>query len=674
MDARFHGFLNPSTELQQGSQSSMAEFPNRRIGYGPFSGIAHPDQGLVNGQTNQISSFQQHYIGGVNDNLLPNQPFSNGSVSSSPVDIEEYYHDECDFSDAILRYIDKMLMEEDMEEKIHILQESLDLQAKEKSFYEMAVWFSGESLHIRDMYSESQSVWNFKKGVKEASKFLPSEYKLSVNVDVNGLLGQDAEGASGGGAERSPSEFRGRKSGHVVERDLEEERSNKLPATYLESNLPIEEFDNLLLHSMGEGEKKFAAYRADLKNAMSKGVQQTEQIKGSNGRRGNGKKHKRKKEVIDLRTLLISCAQAVAADDPRSAGELLKQIRQHSSPFGDGNQRMAHYFADGLEARLAGTGSQIHKALVNKRTTTDEYLRAHYTFIASSPFRKISNFATNKTIITKAQKATRIHIIDFGIHYGFQWPTFIQRIAGREGGPPKLRITGIDFPQPGFRPAERIEDTGRRLAHYAKAFNMSFEYRAIAQKWETIKIEDLKIEEDEFVAVTCLYRTKNLLDETVMAENSARTTVLNLIRKINPAIFIHGIVNGAYSAPFFVTRFREVLFHFSALFDMLETNVPREKSERVLIERDIFGKDALNVIACEGWERVERPETYKQWQVRNMRAGFSQVPFDREVMSMSRHKVKTFYHKDFVIDEDSQWLLLGWKGRIIYAMSCWKPV
>ncbi|KAI3474101.1 hypothetical protein Pfo_028889 [Paulownia fortunei] len=125
---------------------------------------------------------------------------------------------------------------------------------------------------------------------------------------------------------------------------------------------------------------------------------------------------------------------AVAADDCRIANDLLKQIREHSSPFGDGNQRLAHYFADGLEARLAGTGSQMYKAL---------------------------------------------------------WPTFIQRIAGREGGPPKLKITGIEFPQPGFRPAERVEDTGRRLAHYAKTFSVPFEYNAIAQKWETIKIEDL---------------------------------------------------------------------------------------------------------------------------------------------------------------------------------------
>jgi len=35
--------------------------------------------------------------------------------------------------------------------------------------------------------------------------------------------------------------------------------------------------------------------------------------------------------------------------------------------------------------------------------------------------------------------------------------------------------------------------------------------------------------------------------------------------------------------------------------------------------------------------------------------------------------VKDIYHKDFVIDEDSGWLLQGWKGRIIYAISTWKP-
>ncbi|XP_052176097.1 scarecrow-like protein 9 [Diospyros lotus] len=684
--------------------------------------------------------------GGVE--YLGNDPSLSNAIaaSSSVVTSEEDSHEDCDFSDAVLSYINQMLMEEDMEDKTCMLQESLDLQAAEKSFYEvlgkkyppspdqnstsvhqnsdhdeyctrsnsdyllnpsysaaknlalytpyLSVSSSNNGsnvidgfleapspFHVADFQSESQSIWQFRKGVEEAQKFLPSSEGLLINFERNGLSPQERKIETGDVSvkvekkEEGEHLPRGRKNPHMEVIDLEEEdeRSSKQPAVYPEITLRSEMFDTVLLHSMGEGKAALAAYRKVLKNGTSKNMKHDGQSRGPNSGKGQGKKQNSKKEVVDLRTLLIHCAQAVAAADPRNAYELLKQIRLHSSPFGDGNQRLAHYFANGLEARLAGTGSQIYKAFVNRRRSASDYLKAYHLYLASCPFRKISNFVSNKTIMIKAKDALRIHIVDFGILYGFQWPTFFQRISARVGGPPKIRITGIGFPQPGFRPAAGVEETGYRLTDYAKYFNVPFEYNAIAKKWDSIKIEDLKIKKDEFVVVSCLYAAKNLHDETVLV-NSPRIMVLNLIRRINPDIFIHGIVNGAFGAPFFVTRFREVLFHFSALFDMLETNVPREHHERMLIEREIFGKEALNVIACEGWERVERPETYKQWQVRSLRAGFMQLPFEREIMRGATEKVRSSYHKDFLIDEDSQWLLQGWKGRIIYALSCWKPI
>lgn len=172
--------------------------------------------------------------------------------------------------------------------------------------------------------------------------------------------------------------------------------------------------------------------------------------------------------------------------------------------------------------------------------------------------------------------------------------------------------------------------------------------------------------------VNCLYRLKNLSDETVSV-NCPRDAVLRLIRRINPNIFIHGVVNGTYNAPFFLTRFREALFHFSSLFDMLEANVPREDPYRLMFENGLFGRDAVNVIACEGVERVERPETYKQWQVRNRRAGFKQLPLATELLNRVKEMVKKEYHKDFVVDEDGKWVLQGWKGRILHGVSCWVP-
>ncbi|KAK3016400.1 hypothetical protein RJ639_007047 [Escallonia herrerae] len=722
--------------------------------------VGYPDRKLVNGHGIDSFRFESNFLdqnfGGVQ--FLQNDPSHSSTVPSLTSSAEEELHEDCDFSDEILRYISQILMEEDLEDKTCMLQESLDLQAAEKSFYDVLgekyppspqqnppsfldrhsaspddyfsencsnsvssssngsaystnpSWINSPTdssisqvrnpsayhasplsvgssnsvnnfvdglidspispLQIRDLYNESQSIWQFKKGVEEANKFLPSGNQLLLNTNGSGWLPKVEKKDEG---DYSPSASRGRKNPHRHDVDSEEERSSKQAAVYPESTVRSEEFDLVLLCSMGKGEIALSALREKLRNGTNKKLQQDGQPKGYSRGKGRPKKQNRKKEVIDLRTLLILCAQAVAADDRKSATELLKQIRQHSSPFGDGSQRLALQFADGLQARLAGTGSQIHKALISKRTPASDYLKAYHLYLASCPFRKISNFASNRTIMDRAENATRIHIIDFGILYGFQWPTLIQRISAREGGPPKLRVTGIDFPQPGFRPAERIEEAGRRLADYARTYNVPFEYSAIAKKWETVKLEELKIDKDEFLVVNCLYRSKNLLDETVSVD-SPKSIVLKLMRNINPDLFIHGIINGAYSAPFFVTRFREALFHFSALFDMLETNVPREHNERMLIEREIFGREALNVIACEGWERVERPETYKQWHVRNLRAGFMQLAFDRGLMKRAVEKVRTSYHKDFMIDEDSQWLLQGWKGRIIYALSCWKSV
>ncbi|KAL9429028.1 hypothetical protein AB3S75_030934 [Citrus x aurantiifolia] len=747
MDPRLRGFPGSGNGIQLSNQP-VSVFPNQNLVAGRFENI-FLDQRFRDCRYRQPD------------------PTPINVVSSSTVNHEEDSPEDCDFSDAVLRYINQMLMEEDIEEKNCMLQESLDLQAAEKSFYDVLgkkyppspdhsltyfhqngespdgdtsrnlhgyiyggsdvssylidnnfIQNSGEyfnsqlqslplstmpqssysssnsvitsvdglvdspssSLQLPDWNNESQSIWQFRKGVEEANKFLPSENELFVNLEANRLSSWVPKGETNEVAVKEEKEevedvssngSRGRKNPYREDVDLEEERSSKQAAIYSESPLRTEMFDMVLLCSGGQSPT--VALREALKNASSKTVQQKGQSKGSNGAKGRGKKQSGKKEVVDLRSLLIHCAQAVAADDRRSAHEFLKQIRQHSSPFGDGNQRLAKCFADGLEARLAGTGSQIYKGFVNKRTSAADILKAYQLYLAACPFRKLSNFTANKTIMSLAQNSMRLHIIDFGILYGFQWPTFIQRISMRPGGPPKLRITGIEFPQPGFRPAERVEETGRRLADYAKDFNVPFEYNAIAKRWDTILLEELKIDRDEVLVVNCLYRAKNLLDETI-AVDSSRNIFLNFIRKINPHMFIHGITNGAYNAPFFVTRFREALFHFSAMFDMLETIVPREDRERMVIEKDIFGREALNVVACEGWERVERPETYKQWQVRNLRAGFVQLPLDRDIVKKATDRVRSGYHKDFVIDEDNRWLLQGWKGRIIYALSAWKPV
>uniref|UniRef100_A0A0D3HQ93 Uncharacterized protein n=1 Tax=Oryza barthii TaxID=65489 RepID=A0A0D3HQ93_9ORYZ len=501
----------------------------------------------------------------------------------------------------------------------------------------------------------------FLKGREEATKFLPTNNTLFSGFKAEPVLDIQPTftfGPSGGG--------RGRKNRHAEEDDLETEtsRSSKLMAPEHDDAAAADEiFDEIILN----GYQMIIKGIDELRVAMGSQSQADK-----NGRRAS----RAKTAVVDLHTLLIHCAQAVATGDWRSATELLKQIKQNSSARGDATQRMACCFAEGLEARLAGTGSQMYQSLVAKRTSTVDFLKAYKLFTAACCIKKVSVIFSNKTIYNAVAGRRKLHIVDYGLSYGFQWPALFFLLGAREGGPPEVRMTGIDVPQPGFRPADQIEETGRRLSICARQFGVPFKFRAIAAKWETVRREDLHLdpeeEEEEVLVVNCLHGLNTLQDESVVVDSpSPRDVVLDNIRDMRPHVFVQCVVNGAYGAPFFVTRFREALFFYSAHFDMLDATIPRDNDDRLLIERDMLGRCALNVIACEGADRVDRPETYKQWQVRNHRAGLRQLPLEAEVVELVRGKVKSLYHKDFVIDVDHNWLLQGWKGRILYAMSTW---
>ncbi|XP_028757113.1 scarecrow-like protein 30 [Neltuma alba] len=559
------------------------------------------------------------------------------------------------YSNDILRYISDILMDEEdeLESKPCMLQHCAALQAAEKSFYDVLSATSASPHHSPAASSLGNSGgYTSTDHTNEADW---SCYLCPDEVAPDSLTGT-TQHAEGGLHISAPSGWREKRSHEIDDITNEEEgRGSKIPAAHSEDSEQSAVFDELLLYLRETGE-----------GMAQKGSMDSEGSPKAN----RSKKGANKGVAVDLWTLLTQCAQAVGNYDQRNANELLKQIRQHSSPFGDGIERLSHYFANGLEARLAAW-KPSYVPLHSDVATAADMLRACKLYITASPFQRVTNFMTNGMILKQVEDGRSLHIIDFGINYGFQWPCLLHRLSTRSGGPVKIRITGIDFPQPGFRPAERLEETGRRLAKYSRRFNVPFEYKCVAQKWEDIQLKDLKIDPTEVTVVNCMYRMKNLPDETVGVD-CPRDAVLKIVRKIKPSIFMHGIANGTYNAPFFLTRFKEALFHFSTLYDILEANVGREDPQRMMVER-VLGRDAMNVIACEEAERVERPETYKQWQVRNRRAGFKQICLDAEQLKKAAEFVKTEYHKDFVVEENGKWALLGWKGRIIHALSCWIP-
>ncbi|GAA0155828.1 hypothetical protein LIER_13468 [Lithospermum erythrorhizon] len=524
---------------------------------------------------------------------------------------------------------------------------------------------------IPSQFSDNESKFLFWKGMEDARKFLPSSSELVVGLDKNIWSPRPEKDLPKVelGVEKDHSSYsRGRKHLHCQDSDIDT-RSRKLSAVYEDDDELIELMDNVLIRDV-EGVTVSSKGDVKFRNGIEKYWEQNPITRMP--KTGKSPSKTEGVESVYLQSLLLSCAQAAASNDFRNAQEQLKQIRQYASCTGDASQRVANVFANGLEARLAGTVTQMYAALPSKRISPSDMLRAYQVYLSICPFKEIATCFANKIILKIAAKGPTLHIVDFGISYGFQWPAFIQFLSMRQSGPPKLRITGIDFPQAGFRPAELIEETGQRLAKYCKRFNVPFEYQSIAcQNWETIDINDLKLARDEILVVNCLYRFQHLHEETEIAE-SPKDGVLRLIKSMKPDLFVHSVINGSYNSPFFMTRFREAFFYYASLFDMLHVTLPHDDLQRLDFEKEFYMREVVNIIACEGKQRVVRSETYKQWQIRSVRAGLKCLPVEDRILL--KGNMEAGYHKDFLYDEDCNWVLQGWKGRVLFASSCWVPV
>jgi len=104
----------------------------------------------------------------------------------------------------------------------------------------------------------------------------------------------------------------------------------------------------------------------------------------------------------------------------------------------------------------------------------------------------------------------------------------------------------------------------------------------------------------------------------------------------------------------------------------MEVSMPANDPDRVILEKEFYGREILNIVACDGIERVERAEPYRQWQTRTQRAGFSQKRLHPIMLTKIQAMMGSF-HKDYGIGEDGGWFLMGWKNQIVRALTIWEP-
>ena len=372
----------------------------------------------------------------------------------------------------------------------------------------------------------------------------------------------------------------------------------------------------------------------------------------------------------NLKELLIACARAVEEQNGPAIDMMVPELRKMVAVSGEPLERLGAYMVEGLVARLASSGHSIYKALRCKEPKSSDLLSYMHFLYEACPYFKFGYMSANGAIAEAVKGEDRIHIIDFQISQGAQWISLLQALAARPGGPPTVRITGIDDSVSAYARGGGLELVGRRLSHIAGLYKVPFEFCPVGIiVGDEVEEGHLGVIPGEALAVNFTLELHHIPDETVSTANH-RDRILRLVKSLSPKVLtLVEQESNTNTAPF-VPRFAETLDYYTAIFESIDLTLPRDDKERINMEQHCLAREIVNLVACEGAERVERHEVFGKWKARLTMAGFRPSPLSSLVNDTIRTLLQS-YSVDYKLAERDGVLYLGWKNRPLVVSSAW---
>ncbi|GER40758.1 GRAS family transcription factor [Striga asiatica] len=402
--------------------------------------------------------------------------------------------------------------------------------------------------------------------------------------------------------------------------------------------------------------------------------------------------------------LLITCASHVSSGGLDLANMVLDQMSQLASPAGDTMQRIASYFSEALADRALRSWPGLYKAFrsTNETPFPDKFL-AWKMFSEFLPFMKAAFVIGNQAIVEAMEGEKMVHVVDLNAIEPVQWCSLIRDLSARPEGPPHLRITGIHPNK------EVLEKMANVLTHEAEKLDLPFQFNPIVTTLESLDLETLRVKTGEALAVSSVLQLHSLLASNNNNNNnnnnsfsnkypmvgnrrsspsndssfsssplssskpsSRLDSFLSALRGLSPKIMVVAEQDSDHNGKSLMERMSESLYFYAALFDCLESTLPRASLERLKMEKVLFGEEIKNIIACEGSERMERHEKLEKWGRRLDLAGFGNVALSYYAMLQGKRLVQGFKCEGYRIKEENGCVVICWYDRPLYSVSAWR--
>ncbi|CAN1218449.1 Protein NODULATION SIGNALING PATHWAY 1 [Linum perenne] len=403
--------------------------------------------------------------------------------------------------------------------------------------------------------------------------------------------------------------------------------------------------------------------------------------KQSQGNNGNGGSNK---EGRWAEQLLNPCAAAITAGNFSRVQHLLYVLHELSSLTGSANHRLAAYGLRALTHHLSASNSSPAAAaptgsITFAATESRFFQKSLLKFYEVSPWFSFPNKIANASILQilgqEIDPLRNLHILDIGVSHGVQWPTLLEALTRRSGGPPPLvRITMVtaaiegssdQISEPPFSIGPPGDNFASRLLCFAKSMNINLQINRLESRpLQNLNPQVISKDGEEILVVCAQFRLHHLNHNNP----DERSEFLRVLRSLEPKGVIlsennmdcscNGCVD--YSSGF--SRRVEYLWRF---LDSTSSAFKGRESE----ERRMMEGEAAKALTNRG-EMNERKE---QWCERMRGVGFSGEGFCEDAIDEARALLRKHDNNwEMRVEEKDGFVGLWWKGQPVSFCSLWK--
>ncbi|XP_016479753.1 protein NODULATION SIGNALING PATHWAY 2-like [Nicotiana tabacum] len=372
---------------------------------------------------------------------------------------------------------------------------------------------------------------------------------------------------------------------------------------------------------------------------------------------------------ISLHHLLAAYGEAIENGHKELAEVIIRSIKGKINPLGESLERVA----SNLFLQIEDQEDYL------KQESSKNLEVAFKVFYQIFPIGKFAHFAANSAIMESIpDDVETIHIVDFDMGEGIQWPPIIEAMCQRRKA---MKLTSIKKTKEESTSDQwRFEDIKRRLLDYAKPFGLRLQIEEMTVEELASEMRRMKKRGNgnEWLVFNCMFKLPH------MGKTRCRIHALEFLKLAKEMLLANssthrGLVtfgdgeamDNSHNTNTFSTFFNKNLIYYQSIFESLELYFPAYLAEaRLAMESLFLAPQVCSFSWFQNWEEI-RNTCYSCGEI-----GLQGKRISKENLLQAKELVneRETPLKVRIEEQRQHEMVLEWKGTQLVSVSTWTRI